>query len=255
MKKTNHFNKYQNQFGKEKVFSFKGSDFLFILIGYPVWKAFIVSSEINLSLEVTPKIDFKKQIITIPEREIKHEKKTKSDKPSKKITYFSKSELEQLVLFFKLVPQEIIDLVINFSDSHWEIVKAIIHLDEKFITLIKINPALAYLTVSLEKFNPSYSIYNDSIFYIEKILLKKQKKILEFALFTSTEQNVRIISKLELPLISIKNLELVRNFLRSEITEKKRILKLLSHQKTINAKHFDLIFKNYKLLNLLSFKA
>jgi len=33
-----YFNKYSKQFGKKKVFAFKGSDFITILIGYPIWK-------------------------------------------------------------------------------------------------------------------------------------------------------------------------------------------------------------------------
>lgn len=249
MTKKNYLSQYKKQYGKDIVFEFKGSDFIYVLIGYPIWKAYIVSLLITSSLEVTSTINFKKKSIEIPER------KRKNKTPQNHSDYFTKAELEKISNFFKLIPQDIIDLVKKYPDSHWEFVKAIISLGKNFETLIDTNPAIAYISVNLNKFNPTFSIYIDKHFYMEDIILRKQKKILELARFEATEQIVKIISKFEYKLLTCKNLELMRAFLQSRIPEKRKILRLLSHQKTIGEKHFDILFKNSKLLNLLSFKA
>ncbi|MCB9211235.1 MAG: hypothetical protein H6609_17845 [Ignavibacteriales bacterium] len=238
------------------MFEFKGSDFIFILIAYPIWKGYIISPDINYTLEVIPKINLKNQFVLIPERELKKDQKNKVDNSAIDFhELFNESELEQLSKFFKLIPKDVSEIVVKYSDSHWEFIKAIIYFGEKLKKLIKVNPSIAYITVNLDIFNPSYSIYNDNIYFIDKILLSKQKKILELAFFPSTEQIVNILSKIDLTFINIENLKQIRDFLKAEIKNKNKILKLLSHQKLITGIYFDLIFRNYHLLDLMTFKA
>jgi hypothetical protein len=44
--------------------------------------------------------------------------------------------------FFNTVPNEIINIVKCYSDSHWEIVRAIKYVSDDLIRLISSNPAL-----------------------------------------------------------------------------------------------------------------
>ena len=60
---------------KKNHFTFSNSDFNFILISYPVWKAYIKSPILDSSIEVIPEIDINFKTINIPERQVEKKEK------------------------------------------------------------------------------------------------------------------------------------------------------------------------------------
>ena len=234
------------------VFGFVGVDFVLVLIGYPKWKAYIKSALIDSSIEVIPQIDIIQKTIIIPERHVENDSKEKKGNFNK--NYFNETELEQIENFFNLIPNEVFNLVKHFKDSHWETVKAIIQFGETLKPIFITNLSIAYLIVNLDKFNPSYSIYSN-IDYINLILKSKQKKILELALFPSSEQIVKIFSKIDSELLSFQNFIQLRKVLHYDQRNNSKVIKLLSHQEKITPRCFDFIITNYQLNFLLSHNA
>ncbi|MFZ1292521.1 MAG: hypothetical protein WAR79_20695 [Melioribacteraceae bacterium] len=241
-----------NKLINELNFTFFCSDFNFVLIGFPVWKAYIKSSILDTSIEVIPEIDINLKTIKIPERHVEIKEKDKLDTSVNE--KLNEIELKQIEDFFNLVPQDIIDLVKLFKDSHWETVKTIIQFGDKLKPIILTNPAIAYLVVNLEKFNSSYSIYSN-IDYISRILQSKQKKILELALFPNSEQIVKIFSKLDAELLNFQNLIQLRKAIHYDQRNNSKVTKFLSHQELITTKCFNFIINNYHQYELLSHNA
>ena len=156
--------------------------------------------------------------------------------------------------FIKTIPDEIINLVKIFNDSHWEIIKSISYYSSDFINLIKTNPALAYVLVHLEKFNASFSCYND-IQYLESLIKSKQKKILEIAGFPGVERMVKIFSKMELQIIDLISLIGFRNTLRDDPLLLERILNVLSHSRSITPNLFFILNYEPFILELIPNKV
>lgn len=46
-----------NLYGKENLFDFKNEDHIFVIAGYPHWRAYIVSTDKDYKLEVFPRIN------------------------------------------------------------------------------------------------------------------------------------------------------------------------------------------------------
>ncbi|MFZ1291228.1 MAG: hypothetical protein WAR79_14120 [Melioribacteraceae bacterium] len=252
MASSEYLGNFITKYNKEKVFAFRGTDYNFVLIGFPNWKAYIVSTNIDLSLEVMPEIDLSLKTIIVPDRQI--ENKEKKNEEFSNIVIFNETELKQIDDFFNLIPPDVVDLVKLFKDSHWETVKTIIQFGDKLKPIFLTNPAIAYLVVNLDKFNSSYSIYSN-IDYIKRILQSKQKKILELALFPNFEQIVRIFSKLDTELLNYHNLIQFRKVIHYDQRNNSKVTKFLSHQELITKKCFNFIINNYHLYELLSHNA
>lgn len=202
-----YYNKFFSQFGQQNLFEFKNEEHIYVLIGYPDWRAFIVNTKSNLKLEVYSRINIKTRKIGFLEElqgnKVNDGLHIKVEDPAVRESYLEKEKK-----FFDSVPEDIINRVKVFNDSHWEIIKAIATYGHHFVTLIDSNPVLAYLLVNLEKLNPSFSLYIDNG-YLENLITEKQKEILGLAGFPASKRMVKIFSKFDPELVDV---DLLKSF-------------------------------------------
>lgn len=258
MPEIKSYKKILISYGKENLFEFNNEELIYVIVGYPHWRAYIVSSEKDFKIEVIPKIN----IIT-KKFEFLQDDKREHDKNGNKVEKIALKvkDIETLHLFtekekqfFNTIPEEIINKVKLFTDSHWEIIKAITIYGHNFITLIDSNPVLAYLLINLDKINPSFSLYLDHG-YLERLITEKQKEILDLADFPGSKSMVKIFSKFDPTLIDVDYLIAFRNILMKKTTEQKQILKLLSHSKLVNKNLLHLIAISPNVSEIISFHA
>ena len=201
------YNKLLHLYGKENLFEFKIEEHIYALIGYPHWRAFIITSKSDLRLEVFPSINVSTRKLEFleepPTSKAKDRFYLKLDDPVVMESYREKEKK-----FFETIPEDILNRVKVFSDSHWEIIKASSIYGHHFVTLIDSNPVLAYLLINLEKLNPSFSLYVDNG-HLEHLITEKQKDILELAGFPASKRMVKIFSKFDPELVDI---DLLKSF-------------------------------------------
>lgn len=198
---------FLSQFGKENLFEFKNEEHLYVLVGYPNWRAFIINSNSGLKLEVYPSINVSTRKLEFLEEPLTSKANDrfylKVDDPAVMESYLEKEKK-----FFDTIPEEVTKRVKVFIDSHWEIIKAIATYGHHFVTLIDSNPVLAYLLVNLEKLNPSFSLYIDNG-YLENLITEKQKEILGLAGFPASKRMVKVFSKFDPELVDV---DLLKSF-------------------------------------------
>ena len=209
-------------------------------------------------IEVYPEIDLKKRVIFSPQVEENKKKNYKYSKidDSSLIDLFNEipeNHIEKSDEFFSTIPVEISNAAKRFPDSHWQLVKGIAFIGKDILSLISTNPTFAYVIINFGKINSSYFCY-DEIELLKKMILTKQKKILSLCGFPGTERIVKIFSKIDPDIISTQNMIRFRNLLIEKSATKERVLKILSHTKTINKKLFNLILFNTHLINLMPYK-
>src|SRR3990170_7412017 len=138
------------EFGKENVFDFIIEEQIYVIVGYPHWRGFIINPLIDLRLEVHPNINTATKKIGFLEEPSKSKTKDqlhlKVDDPKVLASY-----LEKESNFFETIPEDIINRVKIFVDSHWEIVKSVAIYGRHFITLLDSNPVLAYMLLNIDK--------------------------------------------------------------------------------------------------------
>ena len=171
------YKKILHLYGKENLFDFENEEHIFVIAGYPHWRAYIISTDKDYRIEVFPRINLSTKKFDFLE-EPKNGSETEKLFLKIEDSYTLTSYLDKEEKFFETIPSDIAERVKVFSDSHWEIIKAIIDYGHNFITLIDSNPVLAYLLINLDKINTSFSIYIDKG-YIEALMTEKQKEILE----------------------------------------------------------------------------
>ncbi len=245
-----------DEFVDAKIFEFIREDYKFIIVGYPYWRAFIISPNDNFRIEVYPTIDVKSRKIEIP--------KTKGDNQNKNINDSNDiydvpdmSDKDSLIQseFFDHIPKDIERYVTIFKDSHWEVLKALTYFGDNFRMLLKTNPSLGYLIVNIENLNPSYSFYNH-LSYIQHLITNKQKEILARAGFPGSERLVKIFLKIEPNLLEVNHIKEFRDsLLNSNSVTKEKILKILSHLKSINTKLLEIVSTDIGIIDILSNKC
>jgi len=253
MKKLNSHKHLLSQFGKENIFEFKNEEQNYLLVGYSHWRAFIITPQSNLRLEVYPRINVATKKIEFLEESSKDNGKESVHikiEDSETLSSYRKKEKE----FFITIPEKILNRVKVFSDSHWEIIKAITVYGHNFITLIDSNPVLAYLLVNLDKINPSFSLYVDNS-YLERLISEKQKEILELAGFPASKRMVKIFSKFDPMLVDVELLISFRQDLTSKPEHQEKIFKLLSHSRVVNKNLLHMIAFTPNVLRCLSNSA
>lgn len=247
------YSKLLHLYGRENLFEFKNEDHIYIIAGYPHWRAFIISTETDLKLEVFPRINLSTRKFEFLEEDNKKNSAEKFilkvEDPKTLMKY-----LERESKFFDTIPVEISGRVNLFSDSHWEIVNAIVDFGHDFITLIDSNPLLAYLLVNLEKLNASFSIYIDRC-YIETVMVEKQKEILRLANFPSTKRTVKIFSKFDPKLVDVESLKSFQSQLMCRADKQEKIFKILSHSRMVNKNLLHIIAFAPSVLDILSSRA
>ena len=241
------------QFDKENLFEFKYEEHIYALVGYPHWRAFIITPKSDLKLEVYPRIN-------TATRKLEFLEDPQTSKANDRIylkvenSAVLKSYLEKEKRFFDAIPEEIINRVKVYKDSHWEILKAVIVYGHHFVTLIDANPVLAYLLVNLDKINTSFSLYIDKS-YMETLITEKQKEILELADFPATKSMVKIFTKFPPGLIDVECLNGLKNNMLSNPVRQEKILKILSHARVVNKNLFQIIAYNPAVLDVMSIGA
>lgn len=250
---NNSHNQLLSQFGKENLFDFKIEEHIYVFVGYPHWRAFIITPKSNLKLEVYPRINAAARKIEFLEEP--QTSKTK-DRIYLKVEdpAMMESYLEKEKKFFDAIPEDIINRVKVYSDSHWEIIKAVSVYGHHFVTLIDSNPTLAYLLVNLDKINPSFSLYIDNS-YLETLITEKQKEILGLADFPATKSMVKIFSKFDPKLVDVECLNGLKNNMLSKPERQEKILKILSHSRVISKNLFQIIAHNPAVLDIMSIGA
>lgn len=245
-----------DQFSDSRIFEFVREDYKFIIVGYPHWRAFIISFDEKFRIEVYPIIDLNNRTIEIPEKEDVNKKKSLTDTNENLFDRgLSAKDVKTQADFFDHIPKEIAEYAVIYRDSHWEMLKALTYFGDNFRTLLKNNPALGYLIVNLENLNPSYSFYNH-LAYIEHLITDKQKEILARAGFPAYERLVKVFSKIEPQQLVIKHLKDLRDsLLNSSPNAKERILKTLSHSKSINTKLLEIVSASKGIIEFLSNKG
>lgn len=247
------YKKILNLYGKENLFDFKNEEYLYVIVGYPNWRAYIISTDKDFRLEVFPRINVltkKFDFLEDQKKESKAERLVLNiDNPETLKLYLDKEEK-----FFRTIPRDITERVTVFSDSHWEIIKAIIDYGHNFITLIDSNPVLAYLLVNLDKINTSFSLYIDKG-YIESLMTEKQKEILGLADFPATKRMVKIFSKFDPKLVDVECLKSFQLNLISRPERQEKIFKILSHSRIVNKNLLHIIAFNPSVLDILSSRA
>lgn len=247
------YSKLLNLYGKKNLFDFKNEEHVYVIAGYPHWRAYIVSTDKDYKLEVFPRINLttkKFDFLEEPKNGSKTEKLfLKVEDPDTLVSYLDKEEK-----FFETIPSDITERVKVFSDSHWEIIKAILDYGHNFITLIDSNPVLAYLLVNLDKINKSFSLYIDKG-YIETLITEKQKEILGLADFPATKRMVKIFSKFDPKLVDVECLKSFQLNLMSRPDRQEKIFKILSHSGTVNKNLLHIIAFNPRVLDILSSRA
>lgn len=237
-------------FPTHSLFQFHNEDHIYVLVGYPHWRAFILTPKSNLRLEVFPRINVSTKKIEFLEEPTKENGKESvyiKIKDAETLNSYLEKEKE----FFNTVPEEITNRVKVFSDSHWEIIKAITVYGDNFNSLINANPVLAYLLVNLDKINPSFSLYVDNC-YLERLITEKQKEILELAGFPASKRMVKIFAKFDPTLVDVDLLKSFRQDLTNKPEHQEKIFKLLSHSKVVNKNLLHLIVFSSNILKHLS---
>jgi hypothetical protein len=244
-----------NKYGLENVFAFEYPDFVFVLVGYPIWRGYVVFKKINFNLEVMPEIDLKNRLISFPSDMNLYDDENKSVEQKFEVIDLSSDFInEKVERFFEMIPKEISDAVSVFRDSQWEIVKAILQFGDKLLYLIKTQPAIGYITVNMCKLNGTYNTTNN-FDYVEKIILNKQREILEIARLLGSQRIVKALAKLDLDLLTVENLVAFRRGLTYSRRVRERILEMISHEKKIEYGLFQLIGNKSFLLKIISDRA
>lgn len=253
MHAKNSHNQLLTQFGKENLFEFENEAHIYVLVGYPHWRAFIITPQNDLRLEVYPRINTATRKLGFLEdpqtSKAKDSNFLKIEDPA-----VLKSYLEKEKKFFDAIPEEIINRVKVYSDSHWEFIKAASVYGHHFATLIDSNPTLAYLLVNLDKINPSFSLYIDNS-YLETLVTEKQKEILGLADFPATKSMVKIFSKFDPKLVDVECLNGLKNNMLSNPERQEKILKILSHSRVVNKNLLQIIAYNPAVLDIMSIGA
>ncbi|MEO8230870.1 MAG: hypothetical protein ABI638_01215, partial [Ignavibacteriota bacterium] len=160
-------------------------------------------------------------------------------------------EKRRIEEFFNTIPNNIIQPATKFPDTHWEAIEAIILLGKDMLSLINSNPVLAYIIINANKINPSIRLLNDAE-VLKKMILTKQKRVLDRCGFPETNQMVKIFSKIDPKFIRVNELICLRNLLMINAELKERILNILSYAITINRNLLRLVIYNSPLLQLIS---
>ena len=181
------FNKLLNSWSQDIIFSFRIEEYKYIIIGYPVLRAF--SCNENIFVEYVPAIDLTKRKILFSQAEMKRQPSNQLD-----LFYDEPQRLESERRFFKLIPEPVRNRIKIFGDCHLEFLRAQVYCGTKLEDLIDSNPALAYIAVNLENLNTSFKSIN-SMELINRLTLLKRKEILEKALFPATDRMIGILKK------------------------------------------------------------
>lgn len=242
-----------SQFPKQNLFEFKNEEHIYVLVGYPDWRAFIITPKSDLRLEVFPGVN-----VSTRKLEFLEEPSTSKSKDRFYLkvedSALMESYLEKEKKFFDTIPEDILTRVKVFNDSHWEFIKAVSVYGHHFVTLIDSNPTLAYLLVNLDKINPSFSLYIDNS-YLETLITEKQKEILGLAKFPATKSMVKIFSKFDPKLIDVECLNGLKNNMLSNPERQEKILKILSHARVVNKNLLQIIAYNPAVLDIMSIGA
>lgn len=226
------------QYDKKYLFYFDFTDHLFVFIGYPYWRAYLITKVVNFSLEVFPVINIKAREVTIPKELIELNPQlimADYDEQNEKLI---KDFNRKVAPFFDLIPEEIYELVCNFRESQWEIIKAILINGENILQLLKTSPIIAFLLINLRNLNPSFHLANN-MDYVSNLVLDKQKEILVNAKLPGTQRMVKLLSKFEPEAISIQNLILLSQITQLGSEVKETLYKFLSHEEKIKDSLFS----------------
>lgn len=245
MNNLKSYKKIIQQFGKENVFDFIIGDQIYLIVGYPLWRGFIINPLVDLRLEVHPEINAATRKLGFLDR-IKSEANArlqlKVEDPK-----LLESYLEKERKFFETIPQDIINRVKVFVDSHWEIIKSAAIYGHHFITLLDSNPVLAYMLVNIDKIKTSFSI-NIHNLYMTNLVDEKQKKILKYAGFPATKSIVKLFSKFDPAMVDLSLLKSFQQNIRTITGSKDEVMKVLSHIKTINKNLLKIILSHPNIL-------
>ena len=236
---------------KSNLFDFTTEDYQFVLIGYPQWKAYVSYRDSNIWIESYFRIDVSKRIIFFAKAKAQKELK-ESSILDQLICDDIETERKRIEDFFNTIPENLIQAVSKFPDSHWEAIETIKLLGSDMLTLINSNPGLAYIIINAKKINPSIRLLNEAVI-LKKMIITKQKEILGKCGFPETNQMVKIFSKINLETVNVNDLISLRNLLMID-SLKERLLSTLSFAKTINQNLLKLIIYNSPLLSFLSNK-
>jgi hypothetical protein len=254
MKKDDYLSRFR-QYGLERVFAFEYPDFVFVLVGYPIWRGYIVFKKLNFNLEVMPEINLKNRLISFPsDMDLYDDENRNVEQKFEVIDLSSDFISEKVERFFEMIPKEISDAVSVFKDSHWEIVKAIVQFGDQLLNLINTQPAIGYITVNMCKLNGTYNTSNN-FDYVEKIILNKQREIVEIARLIGSQRIVKALAKLDLDLLTVENLIALRQGLSITREIRDRILEMISHEKKIEYGLFQLIGTHSYLLKIITNRA
>lgn len=230
--------KISSRFSKEEIFLIKdeAACLKIILVAYPHWEAYSSYIEDDIWIRVTPTLDLRRECIILSEStEIESEyNKKKEPFPNKQ------REIKVPSKFISQIPEDILELVIKFMDSHWELVNAITIIGKDYISLLKTNPVLAYLIITLEEINRTFKIYTEREL-LKKLISSKQRKILEWAFIAPTEEMRKLLSKIEFDSIKREQLIKICRFMSKHMNENTELKKLLLHIKSINIKMVSLL--------------
>lgn len=241
------------------LFEFSNKDYTLVLAGYPVLRAFTVSSGSDIWVEVYLQIDITRRIIFFSQIDKKQNKKLKALKWEESLLEELFKETPDIYIknmeeFFNTIPADISLVVMKYPDSHWQLTKAINFIGKDILSVMSTNPTLAYVIINMEKINSSFISYNE-IELLKKMIRTKQKKILSLCGFPGTDRVVKIFSKIDPRIISIKDIVRFRNLLIMKSKTAERALKILSFAKIIDKNLFNLILFHTPLINLIPNKV
>ncbi|MDR3627264.1 MAG: hypothetical protein P4L45_10550, partial [Ignavibacteriaceae bacterium] len=257
MVKTKTNKEFLSAFDRDKLFKFQGEEFLFVLVGYPDLRAYLISRKHDMRIEVCPEINVITRKIDLTEQTgkviVQHcdQSKEKLNATEKLIV---EPDFEKEKAFFDTIPSKIVETAGRFSNSHWEIIRACGIFGLNFDKLINSNSALAYILVSMKIFNPSFTLYND-LSYMNDLITIKQKEILEKALFPGTERMVKIFKKFDSKILDVEILLLLRSSLGTNRITREEILQILSHSTNINKEMLTLLGNDPALIKLMTSNA
>lgn len=241
-----------NKADKSKIFKFEFSEYSYIVLGYPLWKAYVADVGTDFWVPVYPKINLKKQIIYFPK--IKYKKAKDSNGTYLGSVKLSKKQLDMQKNFFRTIPEDFIQLASLYSNSHWTIIEGLLLFGGYFNKLIRSNASLAYLVVNLGKINPSFHLYKE-IDTIKRVMLKRQKEILKIAGFPETQAMVKIFAKIDTMILTVKNIIEFRNAFITDSSSKDKLLKHLSFAPKINKQLLDFFINQKNIISILSNKV
>jgi len=244
---------------KSNLFEFSTKDYILVLAGYPVLRAFTIASGSEFWVEVYPQIDVSSRIIFFPiirDKQKENFRTLKRDESMLKQIFneFPDIYIKKMDKFFNTIPEDISLIVKKYPDSHWELIKAINFIGKDILSVMSSNPALAYLIVNIDKINTSFFFYNE-LALLKKMILTKQKEILGLCGFPATERVVKIFSKIDPGIINLKDMISFRNLLTNKSGTTKRTLKILSFSKIIDKNLFKLLLYQTPLTDLLPNKV